>query len=75
MRLLATFLPPDVPSSLAPDQREAVRMAWQRVTPGDRLVVIVDEVGNILEDLQVLGEAGNEDGTCSTPIGQEIGAV
>ena len=50
-------------------------MAWQRVTPGDRLVVIVDEVGNILEDLQVLGEAGNEDGTCSTPIGQEIGAV
>ena len=50
-------------------------MAWQRVAPGDRLVVIVDEVGTILEDLQALGEAGDEDGTCATPIGQEVGAV
>jgi cyanophycin synthetase len=72
-KILASFLPPDVPCSFAKDQAEAFRVAWQHIRPGDRLVAIADEVTHALEYLSTVGAANNEDGACATSMLLEVG--
>jgi hypothetical protein len=61
-------LPPNKPFEFAADQYEAVRKGLQRLQAGDRLVVIVEEVDELLEHLgSLLGQAA-EDTQCNGPI-------
>ncbi|HSH83326.1 MAG TPA: cyanophycin synthetase [Herpetosiphonaceae bacterium] len=71
-RVLAGFLPPEVPRSFATDQAEAFTVAWERLQAGDRLVAIADEVEHSLEHLYALGAAHDEDGACATPFALEV---
>ena len=65
---MAHHLPPNKPFELAADQYDAVRKGIQRLRPGDRLVVIVEEVDELLEHLgALLGQAAN-DTHCNGPI-------
>ena len=73
-RVMAGFLPPDVPCSFAADQAAAFTVAWGRVRPGDRLVAIADEVEHTLEHLYARGAERNEDGACAMPIALEVAA-
>jgi len=61
-------LPPNKPWEFADDQYEAVRKGLQRARPGDRLVVIVEEVDELLESLGALASQAAEDTLCSGPI-------
>ncbi len=54
--LLQNRLPEHVPSVIAADQRAAIMQGWQRVQPGDRLVVIVDKVEEALAAAQALSD-------------------
>ena len=53
-RLLQSRLPAYVPSTIEPRQDTAIMQGWQRVQPGDRLVVIVDKVEEAIAAVQVL---------------------
>ncbi len=61
-------LPPNKPYEFAEDQYAAVRKGLQRARPGDRLVVIVEEVDELLESLGTLASQAAEDTLCSGPI-------
>jgi cyanophycin synthetase len=75
--LMRNQLPPDVPYELAIGQPEGIRRAWQQVRPGDRLIIIADEVTEALEVLHSLSDAIREDAACVAaltpePIGAEM---
>jgi hypothetical protein len=55
----------------ASSQREGIARGWQRVVPGDRLVVIVDEVEDGIEQIHSLREALSQDAACVMPIARE----
>jgi cyanophycin synthetase len=61
----------DQPCVFASNQREAIERGWQRVRPGDRLLVIVDEVEAAIEQVQSLRQAIAHDAACLTPIARE----
>jgi cyanophycin synthetase len=67
-RLIACHLPPDVPRELSTGQRNGIWQAWQRVQPGDRLIIICDEVGEAVEVLHTLAESISEDAACLNPL-------
>jgi cyanophycin synthetase len=69
--LLSEHVPPDRPCAFASNQAEAIARGWQRVTPGDRLVVIVDEVEAAIEQIHHLRAAMTQDAACITPIARE----
>ena len=70
-RLLGSRLPAGVPYDYAADQHEGLRKAWQRTRRGDRLIVILDHVGDALHDLQAIAE----DAACFSPITAEAGVA
>jgi cyanophycin synthetase len=74
-RLLRRQLPPGVPCQLASNEETALSKAWQRVRPGDRLVVIVDEVDGTLQAVDALVESVTMDAACISPIALEVGAL
>lgn len=74
-RLLQSYLPPDVPVTLAANQREAMQHGWPRVQPGDRLIVIVDDVDEAQALAQALGPPGAEDKACEAAIERQRVAV
>ena len=61
-------LPPNKQYVIAADQFDAVRKGLQLLHPGDRLVVIVEEVDELLESLGTLASQAAEDTYCSGPI-------
>jgi cyanophycin synthetase len=61
----------DRPCAIASNQREAIERGWQQVAPGDRLLVIVDEVEAAIELIHGLSEAMPQDAACLTPIARE----
>jgi cyanophycin synthetase len=67
-RLLQARVPATTPTTLAPSIDDAIHAAWQRVRPGDRLVLIADEVGGVTELLDRVVGAGRQDASCLSPI-------
>jgi cyanophycin synthetase len=69
--LLANVVPDGIPRGCAPSQAAGVEQAWRRVRPGDRLVLIADEVDEALDLLYELVEADTQLAPCvsvsSTP--------
>lgn len=67
---LRSLLPDDKPHTLIPGPDAAILHAWTQSRPGDRLIVIVDEVPQALAALQILSEGGpgREDGACTAPL-------
>jgi cyanophycin synthetase len=67
--LIRKHLPEDTAFEFAYGQPHGMRRAWQRVRPGDRLIVIADEVGEALEVLHSLAESVSaEEAACSGPF-------
>lgn len=66
--LMCQQLPPDVSCSTAMGQEEGIHMAWRQVRPGDRLIVICDEVDESLEILHSLAKSIDEDRACVNPL-------
>jgi cyanophycin synthetase len=69
--MLSEYLPADRPCAFASNQSEGIARGWQRVVPGDRLVVIVDEVEAAIAQIQRLRAAMTQDAACMTPITRE----
>jgi cyanophycin synthetase len=67
-QLLKSRLPGNIPMEFADNQHEAVHKAWRRVRPGDRLVVIADEVDDALEAIRSLSSCAEEDAACESPL-------
>jgi cyanophycin synthetase len=65
-RLLATLVPPNVPVEMADDQLAAVQRAWSRMRPGQRLVVIADEVDEAIAMIRSLSP--RDEAACETPL-------
>lgn len=66
-RLMQSCLPDDKPSEILVDQHRGVLKGWQRVQPGDRLIIIADIVDKTSAVLQTLAEAKG-DSTCVSPV-------
>jgi hypothetical protein len=49
--------------------------AWQRVQPGERFIIIADEVNEAMDVLQSLAETVSEEANCTGPFGPELVAV
>lgn len=70
-KMLSEYLPAERPCAFASNQQEGIARGWQRVQPGDRLVVIVDEVESAIAQIHTLREAMSQDAACLTPIARE----
>ena len=66
--LIRRYLPPDIPCELAPVEAAAITQAWQRVRPGERLIVICDQPEEALATLRLLEESIHEDLACVNPL-------
>lgn len=62
--LLKTRVPQGVPCVCASDQEKGLALAWQRVRPGDRLVLIADIVEDAIHHLKTLTASVMEDSAC-----------
>jgi cyanophycin synthetase len=62
--LLTNAVPDGIPSQCVPSQAAGVEQAWQRVRPGERLVLIADEVDEALDLLYELVEADAQQAEC-----------
>lgn len=69
--LMRRQLPENVPYEFAVGQPEGILKAWQQVQPGDRLIVIADEVNEALEVLHMLAESVSKDAACTNPLTPE----
>ncbi|HWQ12591.1 MAG TPA: cyanophycin synthetase [Roseiflexaceae bacterium] len=70
-RLLRAALPDGRQRRIVADQAAALRAAWGLVGPGDRVVLIVDEVDEALRLLEQFRARPAEDAACETPIALE----
>jgi cyanophycin synthetase len=62
------YLPQNKPSIMAIDQFDAVRKGLQQLRPGDRLIVIVEEVDALLDYLNSRASTTEDDTQCLGPI-------
>jgi cyanophycin synthetase len=67
-QLIGRYLPGEIPWRYAPDQRAAILTAWRQVQPGDRLIVILDDVDEALQTLHSLTAAVLDDAECINPV-------
>ena len=67
-RFLHEALPPDAVCDFALDQAEAIRKGWQRVEPGDRLILIADLVDEALQAVGAAPEEFEAEASCAAPI-------
>ena len=69
-RLLHSRLPVHAPCEYAPDAHEAILNAWERARPGDRLIIIPDNVDAAIQMLHTLTHIPSvaEDASCLTPM-------
>jgi cyanophycin synthetase len=70
--LIRNCLPAETPCEFASGQREGMVKAWQQVRPGDRLIVICDEVTEALEVLRTFAEMNSEEAACAGPFALEL---
>jgi cyanophycin synthetase len=73
-RLLQRAIPATVPSTVVSDRETAIREAWALLRPGDRLVLIVDEVAGAQDALHRLAGAA-DDASCISPITVDTGVA
>jgi cyanophycin synthetase len=66
--LMRKYLPANVPTEIVAGQVEALHRAWQILSPGDRLVVIVDKPKETHEALLALTSSDDGPGVCMSPI-------
>jgi cyanophycin synthetase len=66
--LMYRQLPSDIPYDFADGQREGILKGWRCAQPGDRLIIICDEVEEALEILHDLAESVTADATCHSPL-------
>lgn len=67
-QLMRRCLPSDVPAEITSGQRNGILRAWHMTKPGDRLIVICDEVEESLEILRSVAESVAEDAACVNPL-------
>jgi cyanophycin synthetase len=67
-KLAAGALPPGTDVQCVPDQRSAVEQAWRQVGPGERLILIADEVEPAFEMLREVIGLSDEDMTCEVTL-------
>jgi cyanophycin synthetase len=69
-RLLHSRLPVHAPCEYAPDRREAILRAWKRARPGDRLIIIPDNVDEAVQTLPTLTHIPSvaDNASCLTPM-------
>ncbi len=72
-QLLRRYVRPDVPCTCTVHLRDGLHAAWQRVQPGDRLIVIASVVDDALQELQAHLQSVSADAACSTPLSAEVG--
>lgn len=70
-RMLCDHLPEDRPCVYASDQQHAMLWGWQRVRPGDRLIIVVDEVDEGIALIDALAKSIMEDASCEALIASE----
>ncbi len=73
-KLLQSTLPPKTPSCIVKDQKAAIAKAWTQLRPGDRLVIIVDNVEETIGMLKTLPETSvstAHDDSCMAPLSME----
>ncbi|MFO0579119.1 MAG: cyanophycin synthetase [Polyangia bacterium] len=73
--LLRKHVPEDRPCELRPLQHAAIECAWQKAHPGDRLIVIVDEVDQAVAALEALSDFGPRaegDSACTAVLSNEV---
>jgi cyanophycin synthetase len=68
-QLLQSALSLDGRCEVVADSNEAIRRGWQHVKPGERLLIIADEVDSALQTLQSLARAVDNDASCISRIG------
>jgi cyanophycin synthetase len=66
--LMCQQLPPDVSCSTARGQHEGIHLAWSQVKPGERLIVICDEIDESLAILHSLAKSIDDDWACVNPL-------
>lgn len=71
--LLATRVPADISWTIAANQADGIQRAWERARPGDRLVLIVDDVDEGLTQVDALTGVASEDDPCLAPIAVGVG--
>jgi cyanophycin synthetase len=65
---LRRYLPQNKPSIMAMDQFDALRKGLQQLRPGDRLIVIVEEVDALLDYVNSRASTIEDDTQCLGPI-------
>jgi cyanophycin synthetase len=70
-QIMCAQLPPDVPCEVVKGQHDGILKAWRQARPGDRLIVICDEVDESLEILHSLAQSVAEDLACTNPLAAE----
>jgi cyanophycin synthetase len=63
-KLLMSRLAPHAQCEIAESSRDAILLAWQRIKPDDRLVIIADTVEDAIESVRLLSPINDEDVTC-----------
>jgi cyanophycin synthetase len=66
--LIVRHLPPGTPVEITVGQRAGIESAWRKLRPGDRLIVICDEVDEALEVVHSLAESKAYDQACTNPV-------
>jgi cyanophycin synthetase len=66
--LMAAYLPPDKPWRIYADQRRGVSAAWASARPGDRVMLLIDDVDDGLLLLDQLTGVGADSVLCEAPI-------
>lgn len=75
--LLKSALSGQRPCELAEGPHEAIQRTWERARPGDRLIIIVDEVEDAVAALRALSECepqrgdADGDGSCDAPLSHD----
>ena len=70
-KLLQAQVPEGVRTTLTESQEAGIRTAWALAKPGDRLLIIADEVDEGIELVETLASGAAEETACATPISGE----
>jgi cyanophycin synthetase len=62
------------PTTIVANAAEAIKLAWSKVQPGDRLVIIADQVDEALELVGSLTAVVPAEVPCTVPLAREYGA-
>jgi cyanophycin synthetase len=66
--ILQRRIPKDIRCTIAAHEVDGLHQAWTRVHPGDRLIVIADQVDETLHELERVTQALPADIACNAPI-------